>query len=277
MKSHPKAFHRTKPDIKSGKTAKTEARRPALAAIPPEQILYGIHAVEAALANPKRHIRHAYLSGNAALKLEPLIAARRIPATAVAPHDFDALLGGGAVHQGAVLVADPLLQPELEDFLAALKDEAPARVAILDQVTDPHNVGAVLRSAAAFGIAALIVQDRHSPPLTGSLAKVASGALEHVPVIATVNLARALDRLKDHGFVCLGFDSGAPGKFGAAAASAPRGAYVFGAEDKGLRRLIRERCDALYAVPAPGKIKSLNISNAAAIVFYEGAKPSGPQ
>jgi 23S rRNA (guanosine2251-2'-O)-methyltransferase len=143
---------------------------------------------------------------------------------------------------------------------------------MLDQVTDPHNVGAVLRSAAAFGIAALIVQDRHSPPLSGTLAKAASGALEHVPVISTVNLARALDRVKEHGFRCIGFDSDAANRFDAQAAAGERVLFVFGAEDKGMRRLIREGCDALYALSAPGPIKSINISNAAAIVFYEAAK-----
>ncbi len=126
-------------------------------------------------------------------------------------------------------------------------------------------------SAAAFGVAALIVQDRHSPPLSGTLAKAASGALEHVPVIATVNLARALERLKDRGFFCLGFDSeGQP--FARTAAGEARAVFVFGAEDKGLRRLVREGCDAVYALSAPGPIKSLNISNAAAIAFYEAAQ-----
>ena len=191
---------------------------------------------------------------------------------AVHPQDFDALVGAGAVHQGVVLDAEPLAQPSLDEFLDALPEGAPVAVAMLDQVTDPHNVGAVLRSAAAFGIAGVIVQDRHSPPLNGTLAKAASGALEHVPVIATVNLARALERLKEADFLCAGFDSDATQAFDAGMATAPRAAFVFGAEDKGLRRLVGEGCDALYALHAPGKIKSLNISNAAAIVFYEASK-----
>jgi len=269
MKSHPKAFHHGRPDRGGGKG---EARRPRLAALPQDRIIFGVHAAGAALSNPNRVIRHAYLTGNAAARFAGLIAARNIPATEILPQDFDALLGTGAVHQGAVLLCEPLAQPGLDDFLAALPDGAPARLAMLDQVTDPHNAGAVLRSAAAFGIAGVIVQERHSPPLTGTLAKAASGALEYVPVIATVNLARALDRLKEHGFECLGFDSSASLQFGAAATGGQRIAFVFGAEDKGLRRLIREGCDRLYVLPAPGKIKSLNISNAAAIVFYEAAK-----
>jgi 23S rRNA (guanosine2251-2'-O)-methyltransferase len=233
-----------------------------------------MHAVEAALSNPKRSIRHAYVTGNAAAKLGALIAAKGVPATHLRPQDFDALVGAGAVHQGAVLEAEPLRQPSLDEFLDALPSGEPATLAMLDQVTDPHNVGAVLRSAAAFGIRALIVQDRHSPPMTGTLAKAASGALEHVPVISTVNLSRALERLKESEFVCAGFDSEAPERFNGAAVAMRRAAFVFGAEDKGLRRLVREGCDRLYALSAPGKIKSLNISIAAAIVFYEAAKAS---
>jgi 23S rRNA (guanosine2251-2'-O)-methyltransferase len=268
MRFRPKEFRHIKPGRGAGRG---ETRRPT-PALPQDRIIFGVHAAEAALSNPNRVIRHAYLTGNAAARFAGLIAARNIPATEIPPQEFNSLLGAGAVHQGAVLLCEPLVQPTLDDFLDALPDGAAAGLAMLDQVTDPHNAGAVLRSAAAFGISAVIVQDRHSPPLTGTLAKAASGALEHVPVIATVNLARALDRLKEHGFECLGFDSSAPFRFGAAATEGPRLAFIFGAEDKGLRRLIREGCDRLYALPAPGKIKSLNISNAAVIVFYEAAK-----
>jgi 23S rRNA (guanosine2251-2'-O)-methyltransferase len=246
--------------------------KPAHGTLAQERVIFGLHAAEAALQNPRRGIKHAYVTENAAAKLGNLIAARKVPTTPLHPHEIDALTGASAVHQGVVLDVEPLPQPGLDEFLDALPEGAPAAVAMLDQVTDPQNVGAVLRSAAAFGIAALIVQDRHSPPLNGALAKAASGALEHVPVIATVNLARALERLKECDFVCAGFDSEATSTFGAEAAAMPRAAFVFGAEDKGLRRLVREGCDALYALHAPGKIKSLNISNAAAIIFYEASK-----
>ncbi|MGO9483252.1 MAG: 23S rRNA (guanosine(2251)-2'-O)-methyltransferase RlmB [Rhodomicrobium sp.] len=265
-------MERMKPRHRDFRGGKSANRKPVQTALPQERAIFGLHATETALLNPKRAIRHAYLTENAAAKLGSLAAARGVPITALHPPEFDALIGAGAVHQGAVLDAEPLAQPGLDEFLDALPEGAPAALAMLDQVTDPHNVGAVLRSAAAFGIAALIVQDRHSPPLTGTLAKAASGALEHVPVIATVNLARALERLKESDFVCVGFDSGAEHAFDAEGAAAPRAVFVFGAEDKGLRRLIREGCDALYALHAPGKIKSLNISNAAAIVFYEASK-----
>lgn len=266
--------HFRRKEFRPGKPSKQD---PRLTAIPADRLLFGMHAVEAALSNPKRSIRHLYVTENAAAKLQPLIAAKGVAATHLHPNDFDALVGAGSVHQGAVLDAEPLPQPSLEEFLDALPPGEPAALAMLDQVTDPHNVGAVLRSAAAFGIAALIVQDRHSPPMTGTLAKAASGALEHVPVISTVNLARALERLKDSEFFCAGFDSEAPEQFTAAAGAMARAVFVFGAEHKGLRRLVRESCDGLFALSAPGKLKSLNISNAAAIVFYEAAKARHPK
>jgi 23S rRNA (guanosine2251-2'-O)-methyltransferase len=247
----------------------------SLQRIPPSHAIFGMHAAEAALLNAKRNISHAYLTENGAARLGALIASRAIPATPSTPAALDALLGGDAVHQGIVLHVEPLTQPDLASFLESLPEGARSKVAILDQVTDPHNVGAVLRSAAAFGISALIVQARHSPPLSGTLAKAASGALEHVPVIETVNLARALDKLKEHDFYCIGFDSEAELLFGGEAVTSPRLAFVFGAEDKGIRRLVREACDGLYALSAPGQIKSLNVSNAAAIVFYEAAKSAG--
>jgi 23S rRNA (guanosine2251-2'-O)-methyltransferase len=265
-------MERTKPRRKDFRQRKPAGASPARSALPQERAVFGLHAAEAALRNPKRTIRHAYLTENASTRLGPLAAARKIPVTALHSKDFDALIGAGAVHQGAVLDAVPLEQPSLDEFLDALPEDAPVTLAMLDQVTDPHNVGAVLRSAAAFGVAGVIMQDRHSPPLSGTLAKASSGGIEHVAVIATVNLARALERLKEAGFFCLGFDSGASRTFDAAAAATPRTAFVFGAEDKGLRRLVGESCDELYALHAPGKIKSLNISNAAAIVFYEASK-----
>jgi len=270
--ARPKFRHKEFQRSRAATPRGAEGQRGRLAPLPPEQVLFGLHAVEAALSNPKRIILHAYLTDNAAAKLGPLIAKRKAPVTTLLPPDLDGLVGGGAVHQGAVLHVEPLVQPSLEEFLDGMPEDAPAVLAMLDQVTDPHNVGAVLRSAAAFGVAALIVQDRHSPPLSGTLAKAASGALDHVPVVSTVNLSRALERLKEQGFQCFGFDSEGADRLKRSAVASPRAVFVFGAEDKGLRRLIREGCDAVYALSAPGPIKSLNISNAAAIVFYEAAK-----
>ncbi len=270
--ARPKSRQRESQHAHAGTPRSAEGQRSRLAPLPPEQVLFGLHAVEAALSNPKRIILSAYLTDNAATKLAPLIGVRKVPVTALLPPELDTLVSSGAVHQGAVLHVEPLEQPTLDEFLDSLPEDAPAAIAMLDQVTDPHNVGAVLRSAAAFGVAAVIVQDRHSPPMSGTLAKAASGALDCVPVISTVNLARALDRLKECGFQCLGFDTEEADRFERSASAAPRAVFVFGAEDKGLRRLVREGCDAVYALSAPGPIKSLNISNAAAIVFYEAAK-----
>jgi len=273
MKTHKPRDEGRRPRY-AGRPAKPAAQG-GFAKLAAGEALFGLHSVEAALGNPKRRIRHAYVTENAAARLRPLLDKRDIAATLALPGDLDALVGEGAVHQGAVLQAEPLAQPGLDDFLDALADDEPVSVVVLDQVTDPHNVGAVLRSAAAFGIGAMIVQDRHSPPLTGTLAKAASGGLEHVPVIAVVNLSRALEKLKERDFICIGFDSEGGQPFDAALASAQRVAFVFGAEDKGLRRLVREGCDAVSALAAPGPIKSLNISNAAAIVFHARAEAIG--
>ncbi len=270
-KSRPKDHWHRKGERKQERP-KAPASAMAIPRLSAERVIFGMHPAEAALSNPRRKIRHAYLTDNASAKLAPLLASRSIATTPATPAELDAMLGGGAVHQGVVLDTEPLSQPGLEEFLESLPADAPSMVVMLDQVTDPHNVGAVLRSAAAFGAAALIVQERHSPPLSGTLAKAASGALEYVPVIEAVNLARSLEALKEHGFRCIGFDSEAEQQFGADAIGANRVALVFGAEDKGLRRLIREGCDSLFALSAPGPIKSLNISNAAAIVFYEAAR-----
>jgi 23S rRNA (guanosine2251-2'-O)-methyltransferase len=231
-----------------------------------------VHAGEAALRNPKRVVRRAFVTANALARLQPLFHARRLKPEVMQPGELDELTGEGAVHQGIVLEVEPLEQPALENFLAALANDAPAVVAILDQVTDPHNIGAVLRSAAAFNIGAIIVQARHSAPLTGTMAKASSGAMDYVPVIEAVNLSRAIGVLKEHGFFVCGFDSEAPGPIRQDVLSHRRLGLVFGSEGKGMRRLVRENCDALYKLAAPGPIKSLNISNAAAIIFYAVAQ-----
>jgi len=170
-----------------------------------------------------------------------------------------------AVHQGILAKAAPLPATDLED----LKDCQ--LILVLDQVTDPHNVGAILRSAAAFNAEAVIITARNSPEATGVLAKTASGGLEHVPLVEAVNLARALDTLGKQGFTCIGFDSEAEFALEKAPISAPI-ALVMGAEGKGLRRLTREKCDLLVRLDMPGPIKSLNVSNAAALALYATSK-----
>ncbi len=189
--------------------------------------------------------------------------------------EIDALLPEGAVHQGLALSTKALDQPFIEDLLAPPATEAnrdsPAErrvVVLLDQVTDPHNVGAVLRSAAAFGALAVVALDKGAPEESGTLAKAASGALEAVPYISVINLARTLDGLKEAGFWCLGLAGEATQSL---ASSNPGAAValVLGAEGSGLRRLTRERCDLLVKLPTRPPIQSLNVSNAAAVALYE--------
>ena len=241
-----------------------------------ERWLYGRHTVVAALANPERVWRRlVVLAGEetdaAALAAEAR-AERRGEGEAVQVLDrpaMAALLPDGAVHQGWALEVEPLVPPDLDDVLRAA-DVAEGRtiVLVLNQVTDPHNVGAVLRSAAAFGAAAVIVAEHAAPPATGVLAKAASGALDLVPLVRIVNLARALDRLKEAGFWCCGLDADAPETL-AALDLGPRAALVLGSEGGGLRRLVRERCDYLARLPTRPELPSLNVSNAAAVALYE--------
>ena len=174
------------------------------------------------------------------------------------------------MHQGIVLETAPLPAVDLASACRGVAQGADGArtVVVLDQVTDPHNVGAILRSAAAFAVGAVVVQDRHSPQGAGALAKAASGALETVPLARVVNIARALIVLKELGFWCLGLDSGRARAAGAVSVKAPL-ALVLGAEGQGMRRLTRERCDSTASIPMPGSMASLNVSNAAAIALYE--------
>ena len=230
-------------------------------------LLYGIHAVEAALRNPARLIGRLYLTENAERRLGKVIAARGVKAERVAPRDLDRRLGPDTVHQGALLETEPLPESSLDE-LAGRTAQGP--IVVLDQVTDPHNVGAVLRSAAAFGAAGLVMTRRHSPPLAGALAKSASGALDLVPIALVQNLARALSELAELGCTRIGLDGTGPSLVedepldGAVA-------LVLGAEGKGLRQLTRDTCDRLCRIATPGPLASLNVSNAAAVVLHLGA------
>ncbi len=229
-------------------------------------MLYGVHAVAEALGNPKRRSHRLYATDNALHRLrESGVSPGRTEIVQVRPEELDRLLGRDAVHQGLALECEPLPAPALEDL------PAEGVVLVLDQVTDPHNVGAILRSAAAFAVRALVITERHSPDATGVLAKTASGGLEHVPIIQVPNLAQALMKLGDIGFQRIGLDSDGPYDL-ADVTPPPPVALVLGAEGKGLRRLTRERCDALARLDMPGAIRSLNVSNAAAIALYALAK-----
>ncbi len=245
--------------------------------------LYGRHAVAAALTNPARRWRRLAILAGEAGEAAALVAAahalRRGAGEAVQVVDraaLNLLLPEGAVHQGWALAVEPLAAPALDDVLRAAEAKSGRSiVVVLDQVTDPHNVGAVLRSAAAFGAAAVILAGHGAPPVTGTLAKAASGALERVPLVLVVNLARALDLLKEAGYWCCGLDEDAPAPL-ATLDLGPRVALVLGSEGGGLRRLLRERCDYLARLPTLPALPSLNISNAAAIALYElvRAEPS---
>ncbi len=252
-----------------------------------EDWLYGRHPVVAALANPARRWRRlAVLAGQReeAATLAAAAAGRRRdagddPVQVLDRGALAALLPEGAVHQGWALEAEPLAQPELDAMLEAVESpvENPAGrdiIVVLDQVADPHNVGAVLRSAAAFGARAVIVATHGAPPPSAALAKAASGALEALPLISVVNLTRALDRLKEAGFWCCGLEETAPQPL-AALDLGQRVALVLGSEGAGLRRLVREHCDYLARLPTRPDWPSLNISNAAAIALYELARGDG--
>ena len=233
--------------------------------------LYGPHAVLAALANPRRRCRRLVMTEAAAEANRDSLAGLDAPqAETRSREEIDRLLPPGAVHQGIAVLTDPLSEPDLGEVLDALPD-GKGLIVVLDQVTDPHNVGAVLRSAAAFGADAVLLPERHAPGATGVLAKAASGALDLVPLVHVVNLARELDRLKAAGFWCVGLDSEADQTV-AAADLTGRVVLVLGAEGGGLRRLTRERCDLLVPLPTQTRLASLNVSNAAAIALYEVAR-----
>jgi 23S rRNA (guanosine2251-2'-O)-methyltransferase len=263
------------------------APRPAPRRERGEGWIYGRHAVAAALANPLRRWRRlAVLAGEADAAAAAVAAARaerRVSSAAAEPIEaldraaLEALLPEGAVHQGWALQADPLDPADLDDVLRAA-EVTPGRsvILVLDRVGDPHNVGAILRSAAAFGVAAVVLPDHGAPPQSGALAKAASGGLDRVPLVRAVNLARTLDRLKAAGYWCCGLDENAASPL-AGLDLGPRVALVLGSEGGGLRRLVRERCDYLARLPTRPELPSLNVSNATAIALYELARDAGSE
>lgn len=239
--------------------------------------LYGMHPVTAAVLNPDRKIHRIVTTESGAESLEPALAeARRLgiarPGVArVDRTELDRMLPAGAVHQGVVIDVGQLPDTAIEDVCALAQDRPEAVVVVLDQVTDPHNVGAILRSACAFGALAVLVTDRHAPETTGVLAKSASGALEAIPLVRIGNLSRALELLKDAGFWSVGLaESG--NQTLAKCNLTGKIAIVMGAEGSGLRRLTMERCDFLARLPTQGPVGSLNVSNATAVALYEVAR-----
>jgi len=250
---------------------------PDSAAVGSPYWLFGVHPVEAALRNPRRrphrllHTAEAAASHGALLQLAK---ARPQVAPRLEPVDREALarlLPPGAVHQGLALLAEPLPPVDIYEVCDGLADAEQAALLVLDQVTDPHNVGAILRSAAAFGARAVICTERHAAAETGALAKAASGALELVPLVAVTNLARAMETLKEAGVWCVGLAAEAEQTI-AAANLTGKTAIVLGAEGSGLRRLTRAHCDLLVRLPTQGPIAQINVSNAAAVALYELAR-----
>ena len=230
-----------------------------------EELLYGIHTVREALGNPARRVLRAFATKNALDRLERDFRAAGITPEVVLPKELTRRLGADAVHQGVLVFAEPLPEPALEDVAAE-----PGILLLLDQVTDPHNVGAILRSACAFGVKGVITTRRHAPAMaSGVLAKAASGALEHVPLVRVTNLARAMSELRrDFGFTLWGLDSDGEAVLDCGTEVPERIALVLGAEGKGLRLKTREHCDAILRLDMPGAIRSLNVSNAAAIALF---------
>ncbi len=283
---------RRSPPPRPPETARTpRERRPEPVAQTPVQPrrdsgswIYGRHAVRAALRNPARRLRRLVATAELTADAKSwLKEAKARPLGEVEVETLErgrlaALLPEGAVHQGLALQAEPLPPAFLEDVLAEIPpapDAGAAVVVVLDQVSDPQNVGAVLRSAAAFGARALVLPEHGTPPSTAALAKAASGALEQVPLVRVTNLARALDKLKEAGFWCVGLEESGE-RLLAELDLTGRVALVLGAEGEGLRRLTRERCDVLARLPTRDALASLNVSNAAAVALYEVARRRPP-
>ena len=238
-------------------------------------LLWGKHAVTAALENPDRRIYELFFSESSQTKIQKLIRSRlsisetnKIKLNALSSKDITALLPGHSVHQGFAAIVGELDYGDLDFLINKTRSSKYSFVAVLDQVTDPHNLGAVIRSAVAFSVDAIIVHDRSTPRLDSALGKAASGALERIPIIRTKNIARAIDKLKKSEFWCIGLSDDAHNDLSHLSVH-NRTAVVLGAEGEGLRRLTRESCDSLARLPTSLSFPTLNISNAASITFYE--------
>lgn len=232
--------------------------------------LFGLHAVRDALCNPARTALRLMVTRNAADRLADAIAQAALTPEIVDARAFPAPIDPGSVHQGAALEVRPLDWGPVQDYLTA-----PGPVVLLDRVSDPHNVGAILRSAEVFGACAVVAPGRHSAPETGALAKAASGALERQPYLRVQNLAATMEQMRAAGRVLLGLDGEAELSLEQGFATAPAGApvgLVLGAEGAGLRARTRDCCDALVRIAPAGGFGSLNVSNAAAVALYAAGR-----
>lgn len=244
----------------------------------PRPNLYGFHAVREAWLNSDRKIKTLYLTESAEVEFAPVLkkayndGLERPSAVSIDKQKLDYMLPRGAVHQGIALITDPLDEVSIQDFIIKSKSQEKTILVMLDQVTDPHNVGAILRSACAFGADGVIMQRKHAPDLEGALAKTASGAVEHIGVAYETNLSRSIEELKEEGFFVFGLDERGEREVGDIMRNNTKGDHklvlVLGAEGPGMRRLVKEHCDELVKLPTQGEISSLNVSNAAAVALY---------
>ncbi len=238
--------------------------------------LYGFHAVREAWLNEERQINTFYCTQNALEGFEETLGEAlqkglvRPQATILDKAQLDKTLPQGSVHQGLALVTSGAPEMDLEDILIRERSKESSLIVILDQVTDPHNVGAILRSVCAFGAGGVIMQKKHAPELNGVLAKTACGAIEHVPVAYETNLSRSIETLQKHGYFVYGLDE--RGEDIAQANTSGKSVLVLGAEGPGLRRLVKDHCDSLLRLPMHGSMPSINVSNAAAVALYAFSK-----
>ncbi len=236
--------------------------------------LYGFHAVRQAWLNKDREVFALYITQQALRGFEDTIiegskvGLKRPRPRVIDKNELGKMLPRGAVHQGVALSCSNLEESDVQDFIIRAASKTDRTIlAILDQVTDPHNIGAILRSASAFGLDGVIIQKKHAPSLDGVLAKTACGAVEHIPIAQATNLSRTVKELQNNGFYVIGLDERGEKEIGALGKT-DKMAIVLGSEGSGIRRLIRETCDELISLPTNEPIASLNVSNAAAVAFY---------
>ncbi len=229
--------------------------------------LYGVHAVTEAWRNPQRSIHALYVTEQALANFDTSAPVKRPAPTIVQKEQLDKAFPQGAVHQGIALSCAPLEEISAQDLIIRAQNKDKSVILMLDQVTDPHNVGAIIRSAAAFGADGIIMQRKHAPEIGGVLAKTACGGVEHMPIAYETNLSRAIEDLQAGGFFVYGLDERGEQTIGQIKADG-KSALVLGAEGAGLRRLVADHCDALVKLPTQPPIASLNVSNAAAVALY---------
>ncbi len=236
--------------------------------------IYGLHAVREAWLNKNRAIHALYITPAAQRQFEnDILKAKKLGLQRPEPvilekAKFEKMMQRDSVHQGIALNCDPLEEMDVQDLVIRTHDNRHSVIALLDQVTDPHNVGAIMRSASAFGLDGLVMQTRHAPALEGVLAKTACGAVDHIPVACATNLSRALEDLKEAGYTALGMDERGSTEIGELLDLGSKIVVVLGSEGTGIRPLVKEKCDVLTRLPTGGAIASLNVSNAAAVAFY---------